>query len=63
VFSRLINKREADSAELAASLDRTAAFNDKSSPKTLLQRMDKRAEDLRNNPPAPSNDNERERED
>jgi hypothetical protein len=62
-WNGLINKREADFAELAASAQRTAAFNEKSSPKTLLQRMDERAEDLRNNPPGPSNDNERERDD
>jgi len=62
-WNSLINKREADFAELAASIERAAAFNAKAASKTLLDRMDERAEELRKTRPGPSNDNERERED
>lgn len=62
-WNSLINKREADFAELAASAQRSAAFNAKAASKPLLERMDERAEELRKTPPAPSNDNERERDD
>lgn len=62
-WNSLINRREQDFAEIAASLQRTKAFNQTSSPTGFLERMEGRARDLSQNPPGPSNDNERERDD
>lgn len=62
-WNTLINKREQDFTELAASLERTNAFNQTASGNGFLSRMERRARDLSQNPPGPSNDNERERDD
>ena len=60
-WNSLINKREADYAELSASVERAAAFNQTAAPKSLLDRMQERARDLSKDPPGPSNDNDHER--
>lgn len=62
-WNALLNRREADFKALAASLERTSAFNETAAPKTFLDRMHDRARDLDRLSPGPSNDNERERED
>lgn len=62
-WNALLNRREADFRALAASLERTNAFNETAAPKTFLERMQNRARDLDRQTPGPSNDNERDRED
>ncbi len=62
-WNALLNRREADFKALAASLERTSAFNETAAPKTFLERMQDRARDLGHTAQGPSNDNERDRED
>lgn len=62
-WNALLNRREHDFKTLAASLERTSAFNESATSKTFIERMQERASDLDRPTPGPSNDNERERED
>lgn len=58
----LLARRERDFANLPASNARTQAFNDKADPARYLERIYKRAQDIKNQH-GPDNDNEREIDD
>jgi hypothetical protein len=64
-WHQLIERRKADFEKLALSLERTQEFNKAADPQSFLDKLRNRAPDFRadRDPPGPSNDNDRTRDD
>jgi hypothetical protein len=64
-WHQLIERRKADFEKLALSLERTQEFNKAADPQSFLDKLRNRAADFRQDrdPPGPSNDNDRTRDD
>lgn len=61
-WNNLINRRERDFAQLANSVEPTPDFNKAANPSKFIEKITQRARILRQQPPAPSNDNDFERD-
>lgn len=66
-WHQLIERRRTDFEQLALSLERTREFNKAADPQSFMEKLRNRAADFRTDrdrdPPGPSNDNERTRDD